>query len=46
MRDNSEVDHWAVTDLAWELAEIACLLIPDRDRTRVNTADSNTQGCR
>lgn len=38
MRDNAEVDDWAETDLAWELAEIACLLIPDRDRTEVYTA--------
>ena len=38
MGDNAEVDHRAETDLAWELAEIACLLIPHRDRTRVYTA--------
>lgn len=32
------MDDWAETDLAWELAQIACLLIPDRDRTKVYTA--------
>jgi len=32
------VDDWAETDLAWELAEIACLLIPDCDPTQVYTA--------
>ncbi|MEM6110341.1 hypothetical protein AAHS21_29575 [Mycobacterium sp. 050272] len=32
------MDDWAETDLAWELAEIACLLIPDGDRTEVYTA--------
>jgi hypothetical protein len=38
MRDNGEVDDWAEADLAWELAEVACLLIPDRDRIEVFTA--------
>jgi hypothetical protein len=38
MRDNGEVDDLAETDLAWELAEIACLLIPDCDPTQVYTA--------
>lgn len=33
-----QVDNWAETDLAWELAEIACLLMPDRDRIEVYTA--------
>jgi hypothetical protein len=32
------MDDWAETDLAWELAEIACSLIPDRDRVEVYTA--------
>ncbi|HTQ22898.1 hypothetical protein [Mycobacterium sp.] len=32
------MDDWAETDLAWELAEIACLLMPERDRIEVYTA--------
>jgi hypothetical protein len=32
------VDDWAETDLAWQLAEMACLLLPDRDRADVYTA--------
>lgn len=32
------MEDWAETDLAWQLAEIACLLLPDRDRIDVYTA--------
>ncbi|MBW0019123.1 MAG: hypothetical protein JO236_16470 [Mycobacterium sp.] len=32
------MDDWAETDLAWELAEIASLHLPERDRTVVYTA--------
>lgn len=38
IRDNRGVDDWAESDLAWQLAEVACLLLPDRDRVEVYTA--------
>jgi hypothetical protein len=38
MHENGEVDEWAENDLAWELADVACLLIPDRVRIEVYTA--------
>jgi hypothetical protein len=38
MHENGTVDEWAETDLAWELAEVASLLIPDRERNEVYTA--------
>lgn len=38
MHENGEVDEWAETELAWELAEVASLLIPDRERIDVYTA--------
>jgi hypothetical protein len=37
-RENGEMDDWAQTDLAWEPAEVACLLIPDRDRIEMYIA--------
>jgi hypothetical protein len=37
MRKNSEMNDWAETDLAWELAEIAGPYIPDHDRTQIYT---------
>lgn len=36
--DNEQMEDWAETDLAWQLAEIACLLLPDHDRIDLYTA--------
>lgn len=32
------MDDWAETDLAWELVDIACALMPNSDRVEVYTA--------
>jgi hypothetical protein len=36
--DNKQMEDWAETDLAWQLVEIACLLLPDHDRIDLYTA--------
>jgi hypothetical protein len=38
LKDNKQMEDWAETDLAWQLAEIACLLLPDHDRIDLYTA--------
>jgi hypothetical protein len=38
MGENEHVDAWAETDLAWDLAELAGLHIPEHDRIAVYAA--------